>query len=120
MDVLFSSHANLCHSEWGWGVVDGEGIGVVSCGDGRSGIGVLGTSLPSRKPLNTTCLAESIYSIFFPLRVSIASVEIIAPVLHSLLAQIPLFAAGSGLDIFISGKEGIRSHQIECPKGGSA
>lgn len=90
-----------------WGRV--EGIGTISCGDRGSGIGVAGASLLSRKPLNTACLAESIYTIYnhlFPLSVSIASVQIIAPVLHSLLAQILLFAAGLRLDIFISGKEG--------------
>lgn len=41
---------------------DAEDIGAVSCGDGGSGIGVVGASLLSRKPLNTTCLAESIYT----------------------------------------------------------
>ena len=45
----------------------GQGIGVVSCCDGGSGIGVVRVSRLSRKPPNSICLAESIYTIFLGL-----------------------------------------------------
>lgn len=70
--------------------VRNAGIGVVSCCNGGSGIGVVRVSLLSRQLCTTTCVVELIFSTIFwdynqpffslhPLNISIATVQI-APV----------------------------------------